>query len=251
MFENLKFFNGYIHIHNHFREYYDTYKLVLPELDISGKKTLQFSNILPIHLKDEKNSSTGTYHTLDNLKAITSLDSHGANLVVLTGQNAGGKSVALETIVNTIWLAHCGVPIFGDNLKFNIRSHIGLCFLSRGTGSTMQLQSKKIANILREFRDAYDPDACLGVIDELGTGTTENNMYDPSGGYGFGLKVLNASSSYDMVVSTQITELANFTDENMDAVTYMFDDNHNISMGIGKPNLTKLIKETGLDEFIN
>ena len=110
------------------------------------------------------------------------------------------------------------------------------------------LQSKKIANILGDFRDSNDPNKCLAIIDELGTGTTETNLYDPSGGLGFGTKVLSACSDYDTIISTQITTLAEFAEENLDAVSYMFDDEHNISMGIGKPNLNKLIEETGLSE---
>lgn len=250
IFQNIKLLNGYIAIKNHFKPYYKKYNLTIPNLVIGGKKSLQFRNLLPLHLIDEKNSSTGLKHTIENLKPITALDSYGKNVVVLTGQNAGGKSVALETIVNTTWLAHCGLPIFGDEFTFNIRTAMGICFLSRGKGSTMQLQSKKIANILSTFRDAEDPDTCLAIIDELGTGTTENNMYDPAGGLGFGMKILRACSEYDTIISTQITSLADHAEENLDAITYMFDNEHNISAGIGRPNLNKLIQETGLHEFI-
>jgi hypothetical protein len=251
IFENINYLNGYAMIHDHFKPYYGSYNITLPDLVRDGKKALTFENLLPVHLIDQENVSTGKKHTFENLKAITSLDSYGANLVVLTGQNAGGKSVALETIVNTTWLAHCGVPIFGTSFKFNVRQSMGMCFLSRGKGSTMQLQSQKITNILRAFRDIDDPDKCLAIIDELGTGTTqENSIYDPSGGYGFGIKILSACKDYDTIISTQITSLAEFAEEEFDAISYKFDNDHNISMGIGKPDLNKLIKDTGLDEFI-
>lgn len=251
IFKNSVFFNGYVEIYKHFKPSLAAGTLALPNLIKDGKKTLSFRNLLPVHLLDEMNSSTKKKHTLNSIKAITALDSYGSNLIVLTGQNAGGKSVALETIINTTWLAHCGLPVFGDSFSFNIREFLGICFLSRGQGSTMQLQSQKIANMLGAFKGSENPDRCLSIIDELGTGTTQDSIYDPSGGFGFGAKVLNAHSDYDTIISTQITPLAEHAEENLDGAMYMFDDKHNISEGIGRPDLTKLIKQTGLDAFIN
>jgi hypothetical protein len=248
---NIIFLMGYVTIVQHFRSRFSKFNLKMPTLVRGGKKRLTFKNLLPVHLDGEVNTSTGKKNTLKNIKPITSLDSFGSNLVILTGQNAGGKSVALETILNTTLLAHCGIPIFGDSFQFNVRDSVGICFLSRGSGSTMQLQSQKIANILRAFRDTDDPDKCLAIIDELGTGTTQqNSMYTPAGGYGFGTKILSACRDYDTILSTQITDLAVFAEKEFDAISYMFDDEHNISIGIGKPDLNNLIKETGLDEFI-
>ena len=83
------------------------------------------------------------------------------------------------------------------------------------------------------------------MIDELGSAAGEID------GFPFGKNVLQLirEAHVSAIVSTQITALAEFAEKELGAKTFQFDLQHNIKPGIGKGNLSGLMKKVGLDEF--
>lgn len=224
----------------------------IPEVIESKTSTLKFKELVPVQILGDKSISDGVVIDMDNIVKIKELDNFGSNLIGLTGQNAGGKSVVLETIINSLYFAHIGLPVYASSFTFNPRKKIALVFLSRDDGSTMELQINKLGNMFEAF-DLEMRQDCYAIIDELGTGTTEfHGSLTPSGGLGFGSKVLNRISSkgYDTIFSTQITDLALYAEKDLKAVIYKLDDHHNMTIGVGKPDLSSLIGRSKLSKYL-
>ncbi len=165
-------------------------------------------------------------------------------LIGLTGQNAGGKTVTHETIIYSLYLAQAGLPIFGRNFVISPKEMVGMLFLDRGEGSTMQLQIRKTKNIL-EAVDASSENVLL-ILDEVGTGTSHD------AGVEYGKKVLKAVSERGVscIFTTQLSEIAEYAEHELGGINYQLVDGHKIKKGIGKPNLSNLLKQEGLSNYL-
>ena len=212
--------------------------LTFPAILTDEKHLINFKSLVPISLADNVSDPR-----VDLVK-ITGLPSMNGQIFCFTGQNAGGKSVAQQDICNAIYLAQSGLPIFAEEFTLNVKKTLGVVFIERNIGSTAELLLTKTKNILTELKNNKENGIFL-VIDDLGSAAGEID------GFPFGKNVLQLirEAHVSAIVSTQITALAEFAEKELGAKTFQFDLQHNIKPGIGKGNLSGLMKKVGLDEF--
>lgn len=213
--------------------------LSVPEIVTGDQHIVDFEEIYPIHLLP--------YANREKLVPIRSLPSINGQVVGLTGTHGGGKTVTGQTLVEFIYLAQSGLPILGKGLKLNIKRILGIVFIERGSGgSTCQTLVKKIANIFKAIK-GKDGNQIVVFLDELGTGTQEDDGLD------LGKDVLAALQrrGVSVIFSTQITDLARYAQLELGAECLQFDAQHRISKGIGTGQLTTLRKTSGLDRYLN
>lgn len=217
--------------------------LCFPTILEDRDHVVSFDSLEPIHLIDEQRLKKREKLDLVSIKSLPSLN---GQLVGLTGQNAGGKSTAEEAIVNAIYLAQSGLPVFGSKFTLNIKNKIGMVFLERGSGSTLELLLRKTKKMLEGLNGSRKNGTVL-ILDEVGTGTQEID------GFAYGKKLLEklSKSSCSIIFSTQILDLAKYAQDELDAQCFNFDLNHRISPGIGGGGIEKLMAEIGIQELLN
>jgi len=213
-----------------------TYPTILDE----GAHLVSFDSLYPIHLMTHEGFKPKQLVPIETLSALN------GNMLGLTGQNAGGKTVTEETIVGKIFMAQSGLPIFGTGFALNPKSQIGLVFLERGEGSTLELMLRKSRAVLEAIEDS-DSNGFVIVLDEVGTGTQQ------MAGLTLGRKLLSklAESGCSVIFSTQITELAEFAESELNAQCFQFDLDHQISTGIGTGGAELLIEQLEMQDLLN
>lgn len=107
----------------------------------------------------------------------------GINGIVITGPNAGGKTVALKTVALTCMMAQCGLHVPCGEAEICMNGSF-LCDIGDGQSLSENLStfSAHIANVLDILRRVNRES--LVVLDELGSGT------DPAEGMGIAVAVL-------------------------------------------------------------
>lgn len=204
---------------------------------------VSFDGLYPVHLIGRLDVNNKKLKA-SSLQIIKDLPKINGQLVGLTGQNAGGKTVTHETILYNVYLAQAGLPIFGKNFVLNPKEMLGILFLERGAGSTMQLQIRKTKEIL-DAVDKVAPVNALLVLDEVGTGTSHD------AGVSYGKKVLEsvANRKVSCIYTTQLSEVAEYVENDLNGVNYQLTKNHTIQKGIGKPDLTELLAQEGMNSY--
>lgn len=205
--------------------------------------TISFSSITPVHLIGREVDEVRIRpQNLVNIQGIPKLN---GQMVSLTGLNAGGKTVVLQELVDVLWLAHCGLMVFGKGLAFNPKEALALAFIERGEGSTAELLGRKAAAVLAAARD-YPPHRLLVIYDELGTGT------DQGVGLTLGTQVLAQLSraGCSVLFTTQIPELAEHAHQKLGVFPFQMGGDHTITPGIGRSDFGHLAARTGLDQFL-
>lgn len=217
--------------------------LCFPTILSSSEHVVSFDQLLPVHLIGRK-TENGEIKP-NGLIPISQLASLNGRMIGLTGQNAGGKTVTKEAIVSAIFLAQSGLPVFGANVALNVKSTLGLVFLERGQGSTLELMLRKTGNVLRAVEQSPENDIVV-FLDEVGTGTQEAD------GLGLGEKILTklGRSGCSIVFSTQITALAKKAQDEMNALCYQIDLGHHIRPGIGGGGAELLAKQLGVAQLL-
>jgi len=220
------------------REEFFMERMSIPEILTDKHHLISFKSLSPIHLLAHEVEAL-------NIVPLACIPDINGQLVAFTGQNAGGKSTAKEAIINAIYMAQSGLPVFGQAVRLNVKNRIGMVFMERGSGSTCELLLRKAKNILESLQDA-DPSKTLFILDEVGTGTQEVDGFD------FGKRLLTrlTGSKCSVIFSTQITELAKFAEEKLQAACYSFDIKHGIRPGIGRGGINTLMKEIGMEELL-
>ena len=218
--------------------------LCFPEILPDTEHTVSFDELLPVHLIG-RNVGGKTIGPKD-LVPVSLTTSLNGRMIGLTGQNAGGKTVIAESIVSAIYLAQSGLPVFGVNFALNVKSALGMVFLERGQGSTVELLLRKTANILGELKHSRE-NGMVVFLDEVGTGTQE------SAGLEIGERILDkfSRSGCSIIFSTQITALAQKAQDEMNALCFQVDLKHKVSPGIGEGGAELLVKQLGMEKLLN
>ncbi len=214
------------------------FKFRFPTILPDANHIVAFRNLVPVQIL--RNTAA------EKVVSITSVPSINGEMIGFTGNNAGGKSVTQEAIINAIYMAQSGLPVLGKGFTINVKSALGMVFLERGSGSTAELLLLKSKNILKTLTEIKQNNIFL-VLDEIGTGTAEID------GLSYGKRLLERISTFkaSVIFSTQIRELAEYAQGSLGAHIIQFDAQHTIKAGIGTGNLSSLIKETGLEEYLN
>lgn len=211
--------------------------ICFPEILDDGKNSIEFKELYPMHLgRAIKNKIV----PVDNLGAVN------GNMIGITGRHGGGKTVTEHTIVGNIFLAQSGLPVFGKEFKLNPKTHIGMVFIDGVSGkSVVQVLIEKTKNIFKGIHKV-DGKKVVIVLDELGSATQEKD------GMELALKVLGKINETDcsLLFSTQILEVAKEAEKRFGAKIFKVDKNHKLSRGIAGGELGKLIKETGLEKWL-
>ncbi|MCP4202606.1 MAG: hypothetical protein GY769_11805 [bacterium] len=125
-------------------------------------------------------------------------------MLVVTGPNAGGKTVALKTVGLLVLASHCGFPVPAD-------LHSRVPFLSSlvavvGDDQDLLEERSTFSGRLLRLREVWQEahDRSLLLVDELGSGT------DPTEGAALGVALIEALSAKSpwAVVTTHLTTIA-------------------------------------------
>jgi hypothetical protein len=221
-----------------------------PKILDDSRHEVSFVKIYPIHLigrndskKEEVNSSKYRIQSSD-LIPVKNLPKLNGQMIGITGQNSGGKTVTKETYINTIFLAQSGFPIFGKQIRLNTKSTLAMVFMERGHGSTVQLLLEKVNNVL-DVALKSPRNSVVAFIDELGTGTQE------SLGLEKGKLILEkiSGTGASVIFSTQITELAKYAESELETLCFKLDLNYKIAAGIGTGGIDDLIEKMELEHL--
>lgn len=91
--------------------------------------------------------------------------------VIISGPNAGGKSVVLLTVAIIQWMSQCAIPITaGEGSRIGLFHKI---FMDMGDNQSIKDELSTYASHLLNMKFIIDnaDDKSLIIMDELGTGT--------------------------------------------------------------------------------
>ena len=182
---------------------------------------------------DNEITLIGAYHPLIDIKKVVSNDFFiGGNynrVVVISGPNAGGKTVALKTIALLVLMNQCGLPLPIKKASLAVFRNI---FVDIGDEQSIELSlsgfsshMKNVTNILNNI-DSHS----LVIMDELGSKT------DPSEGEALAkaiIEYINDSKAL-AIVSTHYIGIKDYAKENMQITL--------ASMGFDEQNLLPTYK---------
>ena len=178
----------------------------------------------------------------------------GRRLLVVSGPNAGGKTVVLKTAGLFSLLAQCGIPISaaaGTRLPIfrSIRTEIGDAQAILSDRSTFSSSMERLAGILAEAGPGT-----LALIDEIGGAT------DPEEGSAIAVAYLEAlvARGGRALVSTHLSGVKTFAGERADALcaAMEFDEksgrpNYRLHAGLaGRSHALSVARERGLPESV-
>jgi DNA mismatch repair protein MutS2 len=150
-----------------------------------------------------------TFQRTERKQEIVPLDVHlggDQTVMVITGSNAGGKTIAIKTIGLLQLMALSGMPVPADSSSSFPLAHDILIDIGdeQSIESSLSTFSAHIANISQILRRA-DPKS-LVLIDELGTGT------DPDEGAALACAVLNEIRNKGALLfaTTHLTDIKGF-----------------------------------------
>ena len=190
-------------------------------------------------------------------KKIVPLDitlSHDKRILLISGPNAGGKSVCLKTVALLQYMLQCGMP-----LPLQEQSLVGIfsdIFIDIGDEQSIEDDLSTYSSHLRnmKFFLRYATEKSLLLIDEFGGGT------EPQIGGAIAesiLAKLNDNGAYG-VITTHYTNLKLFAEDTMGVENgAMLYDRHNMQplfqLEIGRPGSSfavEIARKIGLPEHI-
>ena len=190
-------------------------------------------------------------------KKIVPLDitlSHDKRILLISGPNAGGKSVCLKTVALLQYMLQCGMPLpLQEQSLLGIFSDI---FIDIGDEQSIEDDLSTYSSHLRnmKFFLRYSTEKSLLLIDEFGGGT------EPQIGGAIAesiLAKLNDTGAYG-VITTHYTNLKLFAEDTMGIENgAMLYDRHNMQplfqLEIGRPGSSfavEIARKIGLPEHI-
>lgn len=195
-----------------------------------------FKNLVPISLV-----GTG----LPNIVPI-SLERINGQMVGLTGRHGGGKTTIGKNVLQNVYLALSGLPVFAESFNTDIKTVLGAVTNDEGNGSTATVFVKKVANLMKEIKEVPVHESLI-FIDEIGKGTQQE------AGMELGKAILSSLSKggNSVLFNTQILELAEYAQNGLNAVCYKANKKFEFTKGISGGEISELIKEVGLDKYLN
>ncbi len=183
------------------------------------------------------------------------LKAPGERILVISGPNAGGKSVTLKTVAIVQYMMQCGLlPTLHDNSHMGIMESI---FIDIGDDQSIEDDLSTYSSHLRNMKLFLNRgnDRTLALIDEFGGGT------EPQIGGAIAQALLRAFNERGMwgVVTTHFHNLKQFAEETPGLVNgSMLYDRHRMlptfRLAIGQPGSSfalEIAKKTGLpDELL-
>lgn len=199
---------------------------ILAHLDFSlakGRFSLELDAVAPaveagVHLHFSR-----VRHPLIKRDAVVPIDFHVGrdfDILVLTGPNTGGKTVALKTMGLTVLMAQAGLQVPAEEGTIGL---FGRLFADIGDEQSIEDSLSTFSSHMRnivQIVQAVQPDS-LVLIDELGTGT------DPTEGAALAQSILEELSGRGAkaVATTHFSELKHFatTRERVENASVEFD----------------------------
>ena len=238
--------------------YAEAFGLVTPEINEEG--VLDLKEARHLHLlwlardvrKDPR--SIDLEGVRANVVPINVRLGDGFRVLIITGPNTGGKTVALKTVGLSALMALSGVPISAAEgsrvpLYTNVFADIGDEQSLEQSLSTFSSHLTHLIEILR----AGDPQSLI-LLDELGAGT------DPVDGAALGRALLDrfVALGWSAMITTHISSLKEYAYDNAGAenAAMEFDDRtlrptYRLLMGIpGSSNALAIARRMGLDETV-
>ena len=219
-----------------------------------GFEMPQFDPEISLHLKAAFHPHLETHLKAENKSVIKNdVVLHGKNkIVLLSGPNAGGKSVALKTVAFAQLMFQCGLPVPAESdSKFRLFSHIAL---DMGDNQSMEDDLSTYSSHLEHMRNMLNMaghDSLL-LIDEFGTGT------DPRVGGALAESILHSflKSGTAAIITTHYSNLKTYAHKMRGIVNgSMSFDMERISptykLQLGKPGSSfafEIAKRMGLPE---
>lgn len=210
---------------------------------------------LNICIPEITEAHTGT--TFNDLAPIEIFEKHkklisftlptiNGHILCLTGRHGGGKSVAGKSILSSVWMAQSGLPIFAKEFKTEIKTVIGSIVNDNGEGSTATVFVEKVKSLMEGISKVPNGESII-FIDEIGKGTQE------TAGINLGKRILKTvkDKGYSVIFNSQILALAEYAKDELGANCFVVDKNHQFKEGIGDGQMDELLKEKGLDKYLN
>ena len=175
-------------------------------------------------------------------------------LLIISGPNAGGKSVCLKTVGLLQYMIQCGLPIpIGETSTVGIFNHF---FIDIGDEQSLEDDLSTYSSHLKNMKhfDRYSDDKTLILIDEFGGGT------EPTIGGAIAQALLhrfNVSKAYG-VITTHYQNLKNFAEDTDGLINgAMLYDRHEMrplfKLSIGRPGSSfaiEIARKIGLPEDV-
>lgn len=189
----------YLDLLNSIAEFADLLKMNVPK--ISGDFHLSLKNARhPLLLLLQKNAAAKEVVPLDISLA------EGNKVIVITGPNAGGKTIAIKTVGLLLLMALSGIPVAADSASsFPLASELLIDIGDeQSIESSLSTFSAHISNISKILKKADS--STIVLIDELGTGT------EPAQGAAIACSVLKSLKEKGSIVlaTTHLTEIIGF-----------------------------------------
>lgn len=202
---------------------------------IVSEPGIVFKNLAPIDMLNQSQKKMVPF----------SFPKINGQMIALTGRHGRGKSVAGNSILQSLWLAQSGLPVFAEDFTFDVKDAIGAVTNDHGEGSTATVFVQKVKNLLENI-SKIPAEKSLIFIDEIGKGTQE------AAGLELGKRILTTlgNGKYSVLFNTQILALAEHAHDQLGAKCFKVDDKHQFAPGIGGGEMEALVKEIGLDAYL-
>jgi DNA mismatch repair ATPase MutS len=194
-----------------------------------------FKNLVPISLVGS------------NLPQIIpiSLDRINGQMVGLTGRHGGGKTTIGKNVLQNVYFALSGLPVFAESFHTDVKTVLGAVTNDEGGGSTATVFVQKVTNLMKEILEV-PPHESLVFIDEIGKGTQHGTGLE----LGKAILFTLSKGGNSVLFNTQTLELAEYAQESLNAVCYKANKKFEFTKGISGGELGELVKEIGLDKFL-